>query len=356
MTRTFLFTILLLLLTLLGCSPEKNPIHAKNLLPSPVSAGPEAELVDVDGHKLMRAEAEVEAEIRIKGNLARKGQHVEDLSTDQLDKLWERTLAEVTDQFIMKTLLEAEAERRGIVVSDNDKQRIEERIRSQLPPGMTIEQAMKESPMGAGRMRREMEIATKIDALLAIVMKEHAAVSDAEIDAFYGANKDRLLLPERVRARHIQIHVPVDAPDATRNAKKNHTEGIRSQLLQGADFAELARRYSDSPSRQLGGDLGFFGKGKIQSELETAAFSQQPNEVGPVIVTASGYHILQVIERRASEPVPREQVAEFLAKPRRDNALQSLVQDLKRKANIQYGTEASAPRPKSMQPTKKATP
>jgi parvulin-like peptidyl-prolyl isomerase len=76
-------------------------------------------------------------------------------------------------------------------------------------------------------------------------------------------------------------------------------EGLRQKLLNGADFAEIAREYSkDTASAADGGILGWFGKNEMVTEFEQAAFSQEIGEIGPVVQTSFGYHIIQVIARQ----------------------------------------------------------
>jgi peptidyl-prolyl cis-trans isomerase D len=89
---------------------------------------------------------------------------------------------------------------------------------------------------------------------------------------------------EQVWARHILV------------ADETTAQSIREQLLAGADFATLAAANSiDTGTKDKGGDLGWFGKGKMFAEFETAAFSQQVGEIGQPVQTTSGWHIIQVL-------------------------------------------------------------
>ena len=92
---------------------------------------------------------------------------------------------------------------------------------------------------------------------------------------------------EQVHARHILV------------ATLEEAEGLRSQILSGADFATLARQESlDASTRPAGGDLGWFPRGSLlQAAVEEAAFATEAGEVSPAIESELGFHIVEVVER-----------------------------------------------------------
>jgi len=111
-----------------------------------------------------------------------------------------------------------------------------------------------------------------------------------------------------IHARHILV-----ADEET--AKK-----VIAELSGGADFAELAKKYSTDPGAQSGGDLGFFKKGDMLPEFSDVAFALKPGETTQVPVkTRFGWHVIQVQEVRAAPPPSLDQV--------RDEVRQSLIQE-----------------------------
>lgn len=101
---------------------------------------------------------------------------------------------------------------------------------------------------------------------------------------------------EHVHARHILVDTPEEA------------ERLYAQLQAGADFATLAREYSQDPNtRETGGDLGFFPRGILTApEVEEAAFALQPGQFSEVVASVLGYHIVQVVERDPDRTVGPE--------------------------------------------------
>ena len=85
----------------------------------------------------------------------------------------------------------------------------------------------------------------------------------------------------KVRASHILV--------------EKHSQALKvlEELNTGKDFKELARKYSTCPSRKRGGDLGFFGRGRMVKEFEKAAFALKMGEVSGPVKTQFGYHVIK---------------------------------------------------------------
>jgi len=100
-----------------------------------------------------------------------------------------------------------------------------------------------------------------------------------------------------IRARHILIRAPEGDAEARRQARQEALE-LKRQLEQGADFATLAREHSDDPgSARRGGDLGWFGRGRMVEPFEEAAFSAPIGRVVGPVETRFGYHLIEVTGR-----------------------------------------------------------
>ncbi|MDP7609443.1 MAG: peptidylprolyl isomerase [Candidatus Marinimicrobia bacterium] len=110
---------------------------------------------------------------------------------------------------------------------------------------------------------------------------------------------------------------------------------LKSKIDAGEDFAELANIYTDDPSNQVnpdsgkGGDLGFFGKGQMVPAFEEAAFSAKPNEVVGPVLSAFGYHIIKVFEKKNEAEEEQVHAAHILLKI---NSSPSTLDELRRKA------------------------
>jgi peptidyl-prolyl cis-trans isomerase D len=129
-------------------------------------------------------------------------------------------------------------------------------------------------------------------------------VSDEEARSYYETNLERLYsTPPQVRASQILLKVDASATEEQIAAVETRAREIVQRLASGGDFAELARTYSEDTSATLGGDLGFFGRGRMRPEFDEAAFAMGTGETSGLIRTDVGFHLIHLTDRR--EPTTR---------------------------------------------------
>jgi len=116
-------------------------------------------------------------------------------------------------------------------------------------------------------------------------------------------------------------------------------EEIKKRLEAGEDFAELAKKYSISPNRELGGDLGYIRRGQTGEAFENAAFAlKELGDISDIVKTSFGYHIIGLEERK--EPYQRtlddvkDEIKVFLQEKKRQEIRTAYLADLKRKYKI----------------------
>lgn len=137
------------------------------------------------------------------------------------------------------------------------------------------------------------------------LLRAQMEIPEEELRAYYEEHVDDFTREEQVRARHILLRTGGErSPDEART----QLEEARRRIEGGEDFAAVARELSDDPgSAQQGGDLGFFGRGRMTPEFEEAAFVAEQDElVGPV-ETPFGLHLIQVTDRREGGRTPFEE-------------------------------------------------
>lgn len=132
-----------------------------------------------------------------------------------------------------------------------------------------------------------------------------------------------------------EIFIPVEST-ATEGEAKADAVRLFEELRRGANFAGLARQFSQSATAILGGDLGWVADGELEEELNTALAQMGPGEVSVPVRTLSGFHILFLRDMRKNEgqEVDRSRIQESLTNQRVDQLAQRSLQELRRTANV----------------------
>jgi peptidyl-prolyl cis-trans isomerase SurA len=145
---------------------------------------------------------------------------------------------------------------------------------------------------------------------------------------------------EQTHVRHILVRVGELAPEADARRK---SALLRTRIVQGADFAELARLNSDDTgSASRGGDLGWIVAGDLVPEFERAMTALKPGEVSEPVRTQFGFHVIQVIARRTadlSSDRKRLEARKVLRERRSDESYEEWLRQLRDRAYVEYRLE-----------------
>jgi parvulin-like peptidyl-prolyl isomerase len=250
-------------------------------------------------------------------------------------------------QQIMPTLIEFEiakayAEEQGITVSESDVNQEIETIKDQISEqaqaqGMNVgrEEAFEQALQQAGITEEELRGQLR-DQLPIQKVQERvtggAEASQEEVERFYEENKEaQFTTPEQRCARHILFN-------KDQRAKAEEVEG---QLQNGADFAELARKFSQDPeSAENGGDLGCLGQGETVPSFDEALFNAEQGEIVGPVETEFGYHVIEVTEIREQSTQPLEeveaQISEQLSADIQAQEFSSWIQKQREQRDVRY--------------------
>ncbi len=244
---------------------------------------------------------------------------------------------EVLREMIREKLTAQEVARLKIVVSNGEVDNALKRIKSanglsdaQLADmlrrqGITLEE-FKE------KIRRDLERARLIER----VLKSKTVITDEQVDEYL---QRRQRDPEEKR-RLAVIFLPAPKDPKQREAVRRKAEEILKKIRAGADFAELARKYSKGPGASEGGDLGYIKAKDLARPLERITRALKPGEVSEVLEASNGFHIVKLLDvqktvMRKVDPRVREQARQELFKQEVNRKYEKWIRELEAKSFIQ---------------------
>jgi len=314
-----------------------NPAPTPNAPTTPVTVNrlPTDIVAEVDGVKMTRAQLDADVKKRMAALSP-------SLAPEQANRMTGMLRKQIVDDFVLQTLMLKEVTRLKIAATDGEVDAALAEMKAGLPAGASIDDLMKKSGVKKEQLRKEIALGIKINKLVESQKQVKYPPSEKEIQEFYQRNQDKFKNPESVHVRHILVAKKEGENNQARAIRKEKAEKLRQQILEGKDFGAMAKANSDCPSKAQGGDLGTFTRGQMVKPFEDAAFSRRKNEIGPIVETEYGFHIIQVLEHHQARTQQLDQdtklrIAGFLKEKKKYDAFNQIVGQLKEKAHIVVG-------------------
>ena len=227
---------------------------------------------------------------RFDRNLARQLERIKamyqiDFTQEQYKEKFAQLKQQVLNQMVSNEILLETAYEYGIEVTTEEVKAEIDKIKSSYPDEDTFLEMTKQAKYTMEDLRYDIGLQKTYDKL-ATRLGEDLEISDDEMRTYYENNIDKFSQQEQVKASHILLETEEKAKE------------ILAKLEAGEDFAALAKEFSTGPSGETGGNLGFFGAGKMVPAFEEAAFTMEVGEVSDPVKTRFGYHIIKVTDRK----------------------------------------------------------
>ncbi len=292
---------------------------------------PDGRIASVNGTELLRQDLDREMGM-VKMRLERQGRPMD---AEQLKRYEDQ----IRDTLINRTLLLQQAQSLGIEANAG----LVTKAKDEFEAGFENEQAYRDALSAMGFTEEQLNVQIKdgltIKALVDKTVIQQVNVTDQQVRAYYEGNPDKFRRPEQVKASHILIQVPEDADEDKKAEALATIQSLASRIAEGEDFATLAQEYSDCPSKEKGGDLGFFGPEQMVPPFSQAAFALQPGQVSEVVKTRFGYHLIRVTERQAPETLAfndvKDDIATHLRQEQERQKIDDYLKTLTEQADIQ---------------------
>jgi peptidyl-prolyl cis-trans isomerase C len=205
----------------------------------------------------------------------------------------------ILERLIDQELLYQESKRKKIEV---EQSAIDEEIRKwreQFSSDEEFEKGMTDMNLTEEDLKSYIRRMLCVQKLLDEEIVSKVKVSEDEVRLFYDTHPDLFQQKDEVRASHILIRAATNMDDSEKKEARKKLEGIRKRLEQGEDFGALAKEFSECPSAARGGDLGYFGRGKMVKGFEDAAFALKVGELSGIVETDFGFHIIKVTDKKS---------------------------------------------------------
>ena len=231
---------------------------------------------------------------------------------------------------IEKKLVRLTAEQKGIIISPLQVDSVLHNLNNDVEHKGNFLAILASNDIDIDFLRNDIEYNLYRDKLLHEHIYSQYQPNEDEITAYY--KRDIL-----ATARHILLKTD-DFDESGKKLAYSRLDSLREEIIAGADFAELARTWSEDPgSREQGGLIANFKRGQMVGEFDQTAFSIPIGETSPIITTEFGYHIIQVISRKSEEKpleIVREKIIRDIENDYHQQEYQQFLQQSKKKQDI----------------------
>ena len=255
-------------------------------------------------------------------------------------ELIQRVRKGVLDKLIDHELIEQES--RKLTIEDVEEQ-VDQRLKTleqKYGAGKRMEMYWKIRNHTLESAREYLRTRVRIDTYLKQQGILEPEIPEEQVRRLYESDPDSFSRKEEsVRVSHVLIRLDEKAGPAARKEARKKAEQIRQEILEGKDFSEAARAYSDCHSAAKGGNLNYIKRGHMPTEFDDVAFALDKDALSEVVETSFGLHIIKVFERLPVGPIPLEEVRGFITKYLQEGEskkrLAAHIVELKSKAKIE---------------------
>jgi len=334
-----LLVVSICIFAVMSCNKKEEPVvlpHEAELEMNAVQ--PEAKVdenalvVSVNGKDIKQGEVEKELQNILMQYQGR-------VPPQQMVQLQPQLEKQAVESLINKQLLLEELDKQNIEVSIEEIDAEVKKVSDQFETPEKLKEQLMQMEISEEKMRNDIKQNYRIEKLIKGKLPE-ITVTDEDINLFYKGNPQNFIVPEQIQASHILLSLEPDASDEIKKEKRNELQAVLEKIKKGDDFAELARTYSDCPSKEQGGELGSFPQGAMVKEFEEVAFNLKKDEVSDVVETQFGFHIIKLTGRTEASTTPLEQVkgqiSSYLEAQKQSKEVAAYLETLRSAAKIDY--------------------
>ncbi|MBI4383911.1 MAG: peptidylprolyl isomerase [Nitrospinae bacterium] len=249
-----------------------------------------------------------------------------------------QTVQKLVDQEIGRVLLLKKAGDLSIQATPEAVESALQAVKAKFPSNEAFEKKLAQRNLTLDQYKENLRMDLLLEQIVQKEVEPRVRVDDKEVREYYEKNLDSFKVRETVRASVILIKVKPDASVEQEKRAREKIDLILSQVKEGSDFSDLAKRFSQDSLGSRGGDIGFFHEKQILPEFGDRAFKMKVGEVSEVFRTGHGFHILKVTERKPakSESIGEaaEKIKEILKSEKIKKETERYTETLRKNADI----------------------
>jgi peptidyl-prolyl cis-trans isomerase SurA len=249
--------------------------------------------------------------------------------------------AQLLDALITEKLVSKEVSDKGVVVRDEDIDRVIAGIKERNKMNdEDFKQALQQQGMTMESYRAQLREDVQRQQLITREIRGKVNVTPEEVQRYYNAHLSEYSTPGKMQVAHIVFRLPPDAsPEQVAEATAK-AEEVRARLQKGADFADLAKQINQDATASNGGDLGWFKKGELLEPLEKSAEALKVGEVSDPVHTSVGVHLVKLEAREEASHRDLDELADQIKQQLYNAALEErfqkwLTDDLRKRHHVE---------------------
>lgn len=324
-------------------------------------------IIKVNGQVITQAEFDKEFDKAIDNSVFKQFGGSKNVIKSDENPLYSVFKEKIVNELIIKSLIDSEIEKRGIVATKEDIQAEQKRVIDKVGSKEELNKILKQRGISNAQFTNDLKTQVKIRKLVDSIEKVN--ITDADAQKFYNTHPQDFTHGEQVRASHILVSadflqivrdIKTKNPEITPtelNAQaekvmaeqKKKAEAILAEVKSNpADFEKIASQKSDDrASAERGGELGYFPKEAMVPEFSKAAFAMKPDTISDLVQTNYGYHIIKVTDRMEAGKTPfvkvKDEIKFYLETQKQVEVLKKLTSSLMKQAEIEYLNDSFNP-------------
>ncbi len=266
---------------------------------------------------------------------------IDALTAGQVPEQW-------VEEFITHELIRTEVRNGGIRVrdADIDKHIRSVRERNDLTPA-EFDALLRRDGKTSAQYRDEVRRRIEQDELIQRNVRQRVHVTRQDARRYYDANPDLYRTELQVRLRHLMLALDEGAASEREQSVRSRIEALRRQVVEGADFAALARAESEGSGASEGGDIGWVRPGSLPDSLARVAATLKKGALSQPVRSRLGYHVIRAEDRQGGERLAFDTVwekvrDELYGKTLQERFAKWLKTDLRKKHRVEVKLDGYA--------------